>query len=70
MAAGDRIGIADKKTLDAVKANTDGILKAVQDSDGSMKGKKVYGFKINKADSNPTTRISYVYDAVGLNRRL
>ncbi|WP_133964675.1 hypothetical protein [Eubacterium limosum] len=67
MAAGDRIGIADKKTLDAVKANTDGILKAVQDSDGSMKGKRVYGFKINKADSNPATRISYVYDAVGLN---
>lgn len=66
MATGDRIYLADKATLDAVKSNTDGILAAVQDADGIFKNIKRYGVKINKLDSNPATRITYLYDAVGL----
>ena len=38
MATGDKIFIADKKTLDEVKANTEGILSAVQDIDGKFAG--------------------------------
>lgn len=66
MATGDKIFIADKKTLDEVKANTEGILAAVQDIDGKFAGIKRYGVKINKNDSNPATRITYLYDAVGM----
>jgi len=66
MATGDRIYLADKATLDTVKSNTDGILAAVQDADGIFKNIKRYGVKINKLDSNPATRITYLYDAVGL----
>ena len=29
-------------------------------------GIKVYGYKINKNDSNPNTRVEYLYDAVGM----
>jgi hypothetical protein len=67
MATGDRIFIADKETLDAVKADTTGILQQLQDADGKFSNIKRYGVKINKADSNPATRVTYLYDAVGLN---
>lgn len=66
MATGDKIFIADKATLDRVEANTNGILAAVQDIDGKFAGIKRYGVKINKNDSNPATRITYLYDAVGM----
>lgn len=66
MATGDKIFIADKETLDKVHANTEGILAAVQDIDGKFAGIKRYGVKINKNDSNPATRITYLYDAVGM----
>lgn len=59
---GDRLFIADKETLDETHANTKAILAAVGDND-FFKPKR-YGFKINKNDSNPKTRISYIYDAV------
>lgn len=67
MATGDKIFVADKETLDAVKADTTGILKALQDADGKFSNVKRYGVKINKADSNPDTRVTYLYDAVGMN---
>lgn len=67
MAKGDKIFVADKETLDAVKADTTGILKALQDADGKFSNVKRYGVKINKADSNPDTRVTYLYDAVGMN---
>lgn len=67
MAKGDRIYIADKKTLDEVKADTTGILAAMQDIDSKFAGIKRYGVKINKNDSNPATRVTYLYDAVGMN---
>lgn len=68
MATGDRIYIADKETLDKVKADTTGILKAVMaaDADSKFAAIKRYGVKINKKDSNPATRVTYLYDAVGL----
>lgn len=66
MAKGDKIFVADKETVDAIKADTTGILKALQDADGKFSSIKRYGVKINKADSNPDTRVTYLYDAVGM----
>lgn len=66
MATGDRIYVADKETLDKVKQDTTGILSLLQDADGKFSNIKRYGVKINKADSNPATRVTYLYDAVGL----
>jgi len=63
----ERIFVADKETLDAVKADTTGILKALQDEDGVFRNIKRYGVKINRADSNADTRVTYLYDAVGMN---
>lgn len=31
-----------------------------------MMNAKLYGYRINKSDSNPETRVSYMYDAVGM----
>ena len=64
---GEKMYMADKETLDAVKADTTGILKALQDADGKFSNIKRYGVKINKLDSNPKTRVEYIYDAVGMN---
>ena len=48
-----------------MKADTTGILAQLQDKDGKFSNVKRYGIKINKADSNPDTRITYLYDAAG-----
>lgn len=66
MAIGDKIYFADKETLDAAKANTDGILAKMTDPTSPFTDVKRYGVKINHADSNPKTRVTYLYDAVGL----
>lgn len=63
----ERIFIADKETLDAVKADTTGILKQLQDADGKFSNIKRYGVKVNKNDSNPDTRVTYLYDAADKN---
>ena len=62
-----KVHIASKETQLQIKADTTGILKALQDIDGKFSGIKRYGIKINKADSNPSTRVTYLYDAVGMN---
>ena len=46
-------------------ANTNAILAAVGE-DVRIKGVKRYGMKINKNDSNPATRCTYLFDAVGM----
>jgi len=66
MASGDLIvKVADKETLDRAYANTNAIL-AVVGEDVRTKGIKRYGIKINKNDSNPATRCTYLFDAVGM----
>ena len=66
MASGDLIvKVADKETLDKTYANTNAIMAAVGE-DIRVKGIKRYGIKINKNDSNPATRCTYLFDAVGL----
>lgn len=66
MASGDVIvKVADKETLDRTYANTNAILAAVGE-DVRVKGAKRYGLKINKNDSNPATRCTYLFDAVGM----
>lgn len=49
-----KIGVADKVTLDRI-AHALGIAE-----------NKIYGIKINKKDSNPATRCTYLMDAVGM----
>ena len=61
---GAKTYIADKETLDDVHANTKAIMATVNDSE-YFKPKR-YGYKVNKNDSNPKTRISYIYDAIGM----
>lgn len=61
----ERIYIADKETLDKVHANTTGILAALESEEGKHKNAVRFGIKINKNDSNPKTRVEYIYDAVG-----
>lgn len=66
MAKGDLIvRVADKETLDRTFANTNAILAAVGDEFKSQ-GVKRYGMKINKNDSNPATRCTYLFDAAGM----
>lgn len=60
-----RIYMADKETQDQIKADTTGILALLQDADGKFSNIKRYGIKINKGDSNPDTRVTYLYDATG-----
>lgn len=65
MASGDLIAkVADKETLDRTYANTNAILAKVEE-DVRVKGIVRYGMKINKNDSNPETRCTYLFDAVG-----
>lgn len=65
MASGDLIvKVADKETLDRTLANTNAILASVE-TDARVKGVVRYGMKINKSDSNPATRCTYLFDAVG-----
>lgn len=65
MADSKKIFIADKETLDAVKKETTEILAAVNAAAAKPSNYVRYGVKINKADSNPATRITYLFDAVG-----
>ena len=66
MASGDLIAkVADKDTLDRTFANTNAILAAVGE-EFKTQGVKRYGMKINKNDSNPATRCTYLFDAAGM----
>lgn len=66
MASGDLIvKVADKDTLDRTFANTNAILAAVGE-EFKTQGVKRYGMKINKNDSNPATRCTYLFDAAGM----
>ena len=55
--------LADKETLDKTYENTNQILTAVEDKKPVIVR---YGMKINKNDSNPETRCTYIYDAEGM----
>ena len=63
---GERIYIADKETLDKTHANTAGILAILEGDDGKHKNAVRYGIKIDKNNSNPKTRVTYLYDAEGM----
>lgn len=62
----ERLYIADKETLDKAYANSSAILALLEDPDGKHKIGVRYGIKISKTDSNPKTRVTYLYDAVGM----
>ena len=61
-----RIYLADKETLDAAHANTNAILAALEGSGGEHKKAVRYGIKISKSDSGKDSRVTYIYDAVGM----
>lgn len=53
--------IADKETQDSIKADTAAILNELK----GIKPKR-YGYRIKENESNPSTRVEYIYDAVGM----
>ncbi len=61
-----RIYLADKETLDSTHANTNAILAALEESGGEHKKAVRYGIKISKSDSGKKSRVTYLYDAVGM----
>lgn len=61
-----RVYVADKETLDATRANTTAILAALEEDGGEHKNAVRYGIKISKSDSGKATRVTYLYDAVGM----
>lgn len=60
MAAGERIFMAKESTSQEILANTEKII-----ADAVEKPKR-YGMRINLADSNPATRVTYLFDAAGM----
>lgn len=60
MAAGDRIFMAKESTSQEILANTEKLIEA-----GKARPKR-YGMRINRLDSNPATRVTYILDAVGM----
>lgn len=60
MAVGERIFMAKESTSQEILANTEKIIA------GAVEPPKRYGMRINLADSNPATRVTYLHDAVGM----
>ena len=60
MAAGERIFMAKESTSQTILSNTEKIIKAAEEKP------KRYGMKINNADSNPETRVTYLFDAANM----
>ena len=62
--------IADKSTLDSVTADINKMIEVADEyiaetPTGPYKDVVRYGIKIKKSDSNPATRMTYMYDAEG-----
>ena len=62
--------IADKSTLDSVTADVNKMIEVADEyiaetPTGPYKDVVRYGIKIKKSDSNPATRMTYMYDAEG-----
>lgn len=53
--------IADKETQDAIKSDTTAILEELRD-----KRPKRYGYRVKESESDPSTRVEYLFDAVGM----
>lgn len=56
----ERIFMAKESTSQEILANTEKIIA------GAVEPPKRYGMRINLADSNPATRVTYLHDAVGM----
>ena len=64
----EKIYIADKETLDSVKADTSSIKTAAEAILQELSGArpKRYGYRVKIDESNPETRVEYLFDAVGM----
>lgn len=60
MSAGERIFMAKESTSQEILENTKKMIK------GAEEKPKRYGMRINRLDSNPATRVTYLFDAVGM----
>lgn len=70
-----KIYVADKETLDSVKGTVEGtatkvdsVKDTVEDILAELQGQrpKRYGFRVKIAESDPASRVEYLYDAVGM----
>lgn len=59
---GEKIFVADKETQDKIKADTTEILKVLTPEARP----KRYGYRKRKGEPDPSARIEYLYDAVGM----
>lgn len=66
--AGEKIFVADKETLDAVKADTSSIKTTAEAILKEVSGSrpKRYGYRVKIAESDPSARVEYLFDAVGM----
>lgn len=64
----EKIFIADKETLDSVKADTSSIKTTAEAILQELSGArpKRYGYRVKIDESNPETRVEYLFDAVGM----
>lgn len=75
MAKGDKIFVADKETLDsvkedttAIKSDTSSIKSTAENILAELKGQrpKRYGYRVKISEGDPSGRVEYLFDAVGM----
>ena len=63
------LNVADKATMDDAKSLTEQVVSKLTELNSILEEENNvvrYGIKIKKSDSNPATRMTYTYDAVGM----
>ena len=63
------LNVADKATMDDAKSLTEQVVSKLTELNSILEEENNvvrYGIKISKSDSNPATRMTYTYDAVGM----
>ena len=63
------LNVADKATMDNAKSLTEQVVSKLTELNSILEEENNvvrYGIKISKSDSNPATRMTYTYDAVGM----
>ena len=63
-----KIYVADKETLDQVNSKADTLQGTANTILSEMRGlrPKLYGYRVKENESNPSTRVEYLFDAVGM----
>ena len=63
-----KIYVADKETLDQVSSKADTLQGTANTILSEMRGlrPKRYGYRVKESEANPSTRVEYLFDAVGM----